>query len=284
MPSCQNGGTYEHGICKCLSNFEGKFCETIKNIITVDNSTTAVLNVTLRFTERNYTENLANNTTNEYKEFEKDFKGNMSMVYKNVSEYEDVKILSIRPGSVVVLHEIILRFQYKQGVITADRFKEVLNDIDKYLEELSKNCDANPEMCIAGNFIVTPAKEPISHEEQCKQNAKEGFKDFFSAAFESGNPICVSHCDEKSSHFKNCHKGTCLIEKWAGPRCFCSDGDLYLYTDSQCGGKISKLSLFIGGGVALAVLVIITITLGICLYRAKSQTAQSNELFYETVK
>ncbi|XP_077326663.1 mucin-17-like isoform X1 [Lithobates pipiens] len=282
--ACQNGGIYENYICYCPSNFEGKFCEIIKNIITVDNGTTASLNVVLRITNMVFTEDLKDNTSEEYKKFENDFKRHMSIVYLSVAGFEDVKILSISAGSIIVHHEVIVRFLYNHGVTIADQFKEALEDVKENMVELSKNCDANSEMCIDDHFAVIAGMEPISPEELCRQNVEEGFQDFFTPEFENGILICVSHCGEISPHFKDCHEGTCQIEKWSGPRCSCPGGDRYLYTDNQCGGRILKLGLFIGGGVVLGVLVIITITVGICLYRAKSQKAPRNELFYETIE
>ncbi|XP_040202634.1 mucin-3B-like [Rana temporaria] len=283
-PACQNGGIYENGICKCSSNFEGKLCEAIKEIITVDNGTTASLNVDLRFTNMEFDENLKDYTSEEYKEFEKDFKRNMNIVYATVAGFEDVKILSISNGSIIVLHEVIVRFQYMPGENIAYQFNEAHQDVAKNLVELRKNCSANPGMCIADDFSVMVTKQPISAEEQCRQKVADEFKDFFSLEFVNGNLICVSHCGKQSPRFKDCHKGFCQIEKWTGPRCFCPVGDDYLYTDNHCDGKILKLGLYIGGGVALAVLVIIIITLGICLYRVKSQSAPRKELCYETVE
>ncbi|XP_077326664.1 mucin-17-like isoform X2 [Lithobates pipiens] len=258
---------------------------TTSNIRTPSyNGTTASLNVVLRITNMVFTEDLKDNTSEEYKKFENDFKRHMSIVYLSVAGFEDVKILSISAGSIIVHHEVIVRFLYNHGVTIADQFKEALEDVKENMVELSKNCDANSEMCIDDHFAVIAGMEPISPEELCRQNVEEGFQDFFTPEFENGILICVSHCGEISPHFKDCHEGTCQIEKWSGPRCSCPGGDRYLYTDNQCGGRILKLGLFIGGGVVLGVLVIITITVGICLYRAKSQKAPRNELFYETIE
>ncbi|XP_040197679.1 mucin-3B-like [Rana temporaria] len=165
-----------------------------------------------------FTENLKDNTSDEYKTFEYDFRINMTIVYKNVTGFEDVKILSISKGSVIVLHEIIVRLLYKQNENIAAQFEKTLKDVKENLNELNKTCEANTAMCIA--FEVTSTKDPISEEEQCRQKVDDdGLKDFYTAEFENGNLICVSHCGKQSPRFKDCHNGTCQIEKWTGPRC-----------------------------------------------------------------
>lgn len=49
----------------------------------------------------------------------------------------------------------------------------------------------------------------------------------------------------------------------------CSRTDIYIYTSSACTGRISKLGLFIGSGVTIGILFIVSIILGIYIYLIK---------------
>ncbi|XP_077326668.1 uncharacterized protein LOC143961290 isoform X1 [Lithobates pipiens] len=109
-------------------------------------------------------------------------------------------------------------------------------------------------------------------------------KKFYTPVLSSGVLSCVSHCNPMSPNYFYCNWGTCDILPSIGPRCFCPGTDLYIYADDRCSGRISKLGLFIGVGVTLAVLIGVTITLAIYLYRRKHQTAERKEAFYESIE
>lgn len=66
--------------------------KTIINII-VEKTTTAALNVNLTFTKMNFTANLTNNETDEYKAFEETFKKDVSGLQRVLKE--DLSLLQI---------------------------------------------------------------------------------------------------------------------------------------------------------------------------------------------
>ncbi|XP_040197682.1 mucin-3B-like [Rana temporaria] len=115
------------------------------------------------------------------------------------------------------------------------------------------------------------------------EHIPNNLKQFHTLMRISGVLRCVSDCDPVSPYHFNCSSGSCNILR-TGPRCLCPETDLYIYTDDRCGGRISKLGLFIGVGVAFAVLLGVTITLGIYLYKTKRQAAQQKDSFYQSIE
>ncbi|XP_073417761.1 mucin-17-like [Dendrobates tinctorius] len=255
---CHNGGTYDGIKCICLDNFYGALCEHIIDRVRIGRSVTTTIEGSLRFTHLDFRNNFKDSNSNEYKKFDTDFKKDMKVVYKDVPGYQDVQILSISNGSVVVDNNIIIEIVYKSNVSVSQQYKDAIKHVK---EALNKTVCSNPDgpirNCISDEFNVTETDSLESEDELCFRKVPNGFQDFFNSVVDESGLICVSQCDSMSWKYTNCQDGSCQILNNTGPHCLCPRTDLYIYTSPNCNGKILKSGIYGGIGAAIAVLLII---------------------------
>ncbi|XP_068129517.1 mucin-3A-like [Hyperolius riggenbachi] len=231
--------------------------------------------VELKFTNVEMTLNLLDHMTEDFKQFNAKFKSEMKTVYSGLSAvpgYKDVIIRSIRQGSVIVEHDVVAEIEFKSDENITGQYDRTLQAVKRHLEELtSSNCTyGTTPMCMDGNIPHVLAIPPRSEEELCRELVPDGYTEFYSPVLSSDGLSCVSRCHLRSPNYLHCNDGVCQVERATGPQCFCSRTDLYIYSTSQCSGRIAKLDLYVGGGVTIGVLVIIIVTLiGFYLYRVK---------------
>ncbi|XP_063158046.1 interphotoreceptor matrix proteoglycan 1-like [Candoia aspera] len=75
---------------------------------------------------KKYNETLENPSSPYYKEIETQFRHQMKNIYKNIPGYDDVKVIRMSKGSIIVIHEVIF-----QTIVTND-----LSMIKKELESI----------------------------------------------------------------------------------------------------------------------------------------------------
>ncbi|XP_073510510.1 mucin-3A-like isoform X4 [Phyllobates terribilis] len=271
---------------------------------TVDVSVT----VTLSFPNRPFTPDLDDKTTVEYKNFAKDFKDQMALVYADVPEYSDVEItgvraieggivkyedfgkkindemnvvnakisrdedvipLSARSGGIIVDHIIILLVEYKAGSNLNVSYEELFERVDGLLNSMAKNCTTDDTSEFCFTDEIVTEQIPLPSDlERCLARIPDGFEDFYTTVLTSEGLSCVSHCEPTSKKYFDCNKGKCEIQKTTGPVCFCSDTDTYIYTGPRCTSPILKAGVYGGVGAAIAILVIIVAVVGVFLYRS----------------
>ncbi|XP_075061901.1 mucin-3A-like [Mixophyes fleayi] len=226
---------------------------------------------------KEYSESLNDTKTPEYKEFELEFKTEMSSVYSNVPGYKDVEILSIRKGSIVVDHKVIAEVEIKEDINVTEEYKTILEQVKIDLTAEKDNCTG--KLCIA-DILELKQVEPPSINDLCETRIPEGFRRFYSPLLTSEGLTCVSFCEPKSSKYENCNGGKCEIQQHIGPKCFCPNTDQYIYTSPKCTGRISKLGVYGGIGTAICLLIIIIITGAFFLVRTmRKKSCEENELF-----
>ncbi|XP_073510509.1 mucin-17-like isoform X3 [Phyllobates terribilis] len=305
---CQNGGTFDGNKCICQDSFYGSLCESIIERVEFGETVDVSVTVTLSFPNRPFTPDLDDKTTVEYKNFAKDFKDQMALVYADVPEYSDVEItgvraieggivkyedfgkkindemnvvnakisrdedvipLSARSGGIIVDHIIILLVEYKAGSNLNVSYEELFERVDGLLNSMAKNCTTDDTSEFCFTDEIVTEQIPLPSDlERCLARIPDGFEDFYTTVLTSEGLSCVSHCEPTSKKYFDCNKGKCEIQKTTGPVCFCSDTDTYIYTGPRCTSPILKAGVYGGVGAAIAILVIIVAVVGVFLYRS----------------
>ncbi|KAM8972527.1 uncharacterized protein RCH25_018256 [Pelodytes ibericus] len=271
---CQNGGTYDDNKCKCFDEFYGPLCEFIVDRLPVAVVVEAKVEVEVKIVNVEFSQELADNTTDTYKDFEHNFKIEMNVLYKDISGFKGVNIKSIKKGSVLVDHDIIVEAVYKEDESITAQYEKIFQNVDKTLEALKdQNCTTGEgsELCLDPGATQTVKVPPKTEEELCKAAVIPGFEQYFAPVVTSDGLICASSCDPISKTYYNCSLGSCQIQNQKGPHCLCPDTDSYLYTGSRCQGRVLKAGLYGGVGAAIAVLLIIIATVVFLMIRLKKR-------------
>ncbi|XP_056426181.1 mucin-3B-like isoform X2 [Hyla sarda] len=192
----------------------------------------------------------------------------MDSVYKNIPGYKGVEILSIRPGSIIVDHKVIAAVEIKKDVNVTEECEKIFKDVGMSLEENKDNCTGN--LCISEVLQLKP--EPaVTLVDFCSKTLPAGFSAFYTPLITSEGLTCVSYCDQESPKYVNCNNGICNIKKDQGPLCLCPDIDQYIYTSSDCAGRLSKSGVYGGIGAAIVLLAIMTIAVSVFLFRERKK-------------
>ncbi|KAG8573854.1 hypothetical protein GDO81_008881 [Engystomops pustulosus] len=272
---CQNGGTYDGIKCICTEFFYGPLCEYVIERFPPVEAVDTFVEVEVKF-EQEYSEELNDTNSETFKEFEENFKIKMNSVYQNVTGFKEVIILSIRKGSIIVDHKVIVEVKVMEDVnVTAEYekiFEEVQTKLEDKLEE-EKNC--TDPLCMS-SVDVKPGPT-ITLEEFCIATVPEGFTAYYTPLVNAEGLTCVSFCENESPKYVNCNTGRCTIRKNQGPHCLCPETSQYIYTSSNCAGRISKSAVYGGIGTAIVILAIIVITVGVLLFRKDWKKAESDD-------
>lgn len=278
---CKNGGTPDKEICICPSNFIGNLCENPVDSIKVEKLNRTV-EVSIKISNQEFTENLTNKTSPDFKKFETDFKMRMNAVYKTISGYKDVYIRNVSNGSIVVDHDVNVETSFSDR---ETEYNMTYNNIRSALQDAVDNCtDAADEFCFSSNFTVNEIN--LEDKDLCKLFVAEELAIFY----EPSGAACVSVCSPQHHNPHKCHSinGRCILQT-KGPTCYCEHSDTYLYTGTYCEIQIHKVGLYVGVSIAVVVLIAFIITLAIFLYYHQDQkkieqnTRQSHEDLIENM-
>ncbi|KAL8176953.1 UNVERIFIED_CONTAM: hypothetical protein K2H54_040382 [Gekko kuhli] len=133
---CYNGGFHDGVKCICPDSlFYGPKCEFPVPEITVPVGPVAVaVAAQVRITNQNFTEELKDPQSEDYRALEKDFKEKMDTVYKDIPGYREVVILRLRSGSIIVDHEVVVDATVNNDVSIIDA--TILNVTEAVREQL----------------------------------------------------------------------------------------------------------------------------------------------------
>ncbi|XP_014811616.1 PREDICTED: mucin-17-like [Calidris pugnax] len=263
---CANGGIWVDGHCECPLGFTGDTCEDISNTIETKAETNGTVQVVLRVTNRDFTEDLQNHSSSAYLEFVKNFTEQMNLVYRNVDGYQGIQVQNVTPGSVVVDHVVIF------SLIMTAQAQEKLNNITKDLMAeirvvTMENC-TDDEMCFnSSDITVRDNSLNFNQEGYCRENVPKGLEDYFFPNLTSYGFFCISNCTPDTASTINCNNGRCQLTR-SGPQCFCPEPHMYWYQGNRCESRVSKLA--VGLGSAVAILAVMVAILAVLLFRARS--------------
>nr|XP_020651713.1 mucin-17-like [Pogona vitticeps] len=278
---CYNGGTYDGGKCICPDNlFYGPKCEFPVVEIPVKQITANVLvQASVKVTNRNYSNELNNTHSEEYKHFETEFKKKMREIYKDIPEYHDVEIFYLRPGSIIVDHEVIFEANITNNIsiinATLENLGKTATDLvlDKLTAINNTENDCMNDLCFVSPpdpiLGVTPDFSP---EENCKTISNANYAAYYYANTSTGTLRCLSNCSSDNPDAITCKHGICAISL-RGAQCNCTDLDLFWYLDSHCNRRFQKSE--VGLGLGLAVLLVTSAILAFFLFRARQRKSTS---------
>ncbi|KAJ6668484.1 hypothetical protein lerEdw1_011966 [Lerista edwardsae] len=256
----------------------------------------AKIEVQLKISNRKFNDDLKNKSSDEYINFELDFKSEMNRVYKDVPGYREVVITDLRPGSIEVDHEVIIEAKIMNNVSAIDQTVQNLAEVVQQqlviLNSTQQNCTDNPDN---STFCFTAPPNPIlntsaafspealwvilpllpsfhwivtssSFPDYCKQNINPKYAANYYPNITNGILSCISNCSDNSPHRINCNNGVCRISE-RGAQCNCNDLSMFWYTDNFCRTRIHKGE--VGLGIGLSVVLLVSVVLAIFLFKAK---------------
>ncbi|XP_031570589.1 angiopoietin-1 receptor-like, partial [Actinia tenebrosa] len=120
-----NSSQDDAGVYKCLRG-------NSINIVNLRVKVTVKVKISLRILNWNFTNEIKDKTTSDYKKFEDNFKAQMAVVYKNLEGYAGVEILEIRNGSIrVIFRVIVVQVVNKKGETTIKRIVVAQKIVDQ---------------------------------------------------------------------------------------------------------------------------------------------------------
>lgn len=278
---CQNGGSWDGLKCQCPSLFYGPRCEDVVDTIEIAQTVSAAVDVSVTVTSLNFSEEVANFSTEAFKRFNHTFSRQMAQVYQGVPGYRGVRIRKLTRGSIVVDYDVILSVPYAPGL----QLEELRGSVMAASETGTRhdptvNCSVslcfNPSATHVQNLSVS-----ASPEEECRRKAGEDFAQFVTLEEKEGTWACVTPCSAGYKASMACRHGKCQLQR-GGPQCLCLSTDTHWYTGPACSQAVQKSLVFGLGGAAAAVLLVITVILLVLSVRfrreARRQRSRVSEM------
>jgi hypothetical protein len=215
--------------------------------IEIDQTVFAEVELTVTVTNQVYHDELQNRSSEEFKKFNETFSEQMKIIYSGISEYEGVNITELRPGSVVVKHDVLLKTHYTPA------YKEIFNQAKLQVEEKIQNATKmqtsnstnycatllcfNSTATAVQNITVT-----VNPEEECQSAGKE-FAAYFTPEYKDGKLYCVTPCMSGFNTSLDCHYGKCQLQRSvAGGPCHCP-GVCVLFQERSKKAKVQSYSV-----------------------------------------
>ncbi|XP_038624199.1 mucin-3B-like [Tachyglossus aculeatus] len=233
----------------------------------------------VKVTNQEFSEELQNHTSARYKAFEANFKNRMKEIYKNVSEYQGVKIRSLRQGSIVVDYFVILKMPFSPSL--KDTFQGLKDQLVNNLVNASQSenntiCLTDHDiLCFGSNSIKETNSTDLNTMALCHQVAPMGYQDFYFPLVEEQQLRCVSNCTLGVEGAFDCHVGQCRLEK-SGPVCRCFVTETHWYMGPRCEGSVDRRALIGGLAGVGALLLILVLLLTVLVIRAHREQAKGD--------
>uniref|UniRef100_A0A8C0R0I3 SEA domain-containing protein n=1 Tax=Canis lupus dingo TaxID=286419 RepID=A0A8C0R0I3_CANLU len=283
VTTCRNGGYWDGIKCVCVGLFQGPKCEDVVPSIEIE-TVSAQVEMTVTVTSREFTKELEDRDSVEFKNFSDTFTQEMAHVYREIPEYQGVNITRLSAGSIVVEHEIILKTKF------TPEYKDVLNKVTQKVTEKIQNvtkqqitinstCPAllcyNTTATKVQNITVTQ----YDPEKECKEKAGKNYAAYFFVEYKDQKPNCINRCMPGFNSTMNCNFGKCQLDR-SGPRCYCLSTDTDWYSGETCEFSTKK-SLVYGlvGAAGATVLLILVVLLMFALRSKKRQKSRVTELY-----
>uniref|UniRef100_A0A8C4WYA1 Uncharacterized protein n=1 Tax=Eptatretus burgeri TaxID=7764 RepID=A0A8C4WYA1_EPTBU len=211
-------------------------------------------------------------------------------LHKLVTLYEDiigissVNIISIREGSVVVDHQVVLQY-------SATNIKEVNNathfikeDLNKCIPILNASSIFINDYCYPVNKTITTTTSNITinslddliDQVTCRENPQ--LEGQYVAIESNDNVKCFHRCLPivGESQFVCDHGGYCQGESY-GLKCLCPSDSNFWYEGKHCEIIISKWGLI--GGLCAAIVLIIIIAIIFCIFLSRGQQGLYEKIY-----
>ncbi|XP_055984279.1 mucin-3A [Sorex fumeus] len=259
---CENGGQWDGKKCQCPATLYGSRCELAKEEVVLD-TVEAEVGMEVSVTQ-DFSEDLNDTTSKAYEDFSNSFQRQMKMVYKNVPEFEGVKIQSLRAGSIVVDYVILLKLPFSTQL--SEKYEKVKEVLIKELHGATQDpnsCQSNQTLCFKPDSIqVDNAVFKPDYKDLCRRAAAEGYEEFYFPLEENNKLRCVTNCTAGLPNTIDCNSGQCILEK-SGPTCRCFSSSTHWYSGPRCEVAMPWRAL-VGGlaGAGAVLLLLLGTTVG----------------------
>ncbi|KAI4551753.1 hypothetical protein MJT46_018005 [Ovis ammon polii x Ovis aries] len=275
---CYNNATWNGKECVCAQGYFGYQCKDVREYFFIETpqKINATIDLRVKVTNRNFTDDLNDKSSDAYKNFVQVFKSQMDKVYRgnNFPQYRGVNVIRLLPGSIVVEHEVIMEANYTSGYLelfenlTKIVKAKIMNETTQ-LHGNSKDCKNLSLLCYDETAtIVNPVKVGFDPQEQCTKNSPKEFSQFYYIEELDGKLACVTKCTPGTKSEMDCHHGTCQLQQ-SGPRCLCLNSDTHWYSGETCESSTSKSMVYGIVGAVGALLVVLVVVLIFLLGRSQ---------------
>ncbi|KAM4754644.1 uncharacterized protein ACIQIH_000187 isoform 2-T2 [Cyanocitta cristata] len=260
---CLNGGRWMGMNCLCPPNVNGPHCEFGASTINLTAELGPFVTMMARVTNRDFSEDMGDTSSPGHRRFAEEFSRTMDGIYRNVSDYRGIRVLSLSRGSVVVNYRIQLR-PLPGNASLEHRALELLAVANTASQP--HNCSPSADgLCFtATSARATRAATLYNYTEFCRRHAPANFSRFYFPYRTANEFLCVTNCTLNVPGSFDCHHGFCKLTM-EGPQCFCPDLPWYLSAGDRCETHISKLGLGLGVGLGLGLTILILLILCIVL-------------------
>lgn len=267
---CQNEGTWDGLKCHCPSAFYGSRCEFAVEQVdleTVDAEVGMEVSV-----DQEFSADLNDNTSTVYKNFISSFRDQVKEVYKNVQEFKDVKILSLRNGSIVVDYLVLVELPFSSQLESEyEKVKTVLKDEFQSVNQDGGSCQNDQTLCFKPGSIKVNnnTSTELTPTAICRRVAAKGYEDFYFPLDEGNRLRCVTKCTSGVEGAIDCHQGQgqCILEK-SGPACRCFSTNTHWFSGPRCEVAVRWKAL-VGGLAGAAALGLLLAGLSVFFARSR---------------
>ncbi|XP_032965924.1 mucin-3B [Rhinolophus ferrumequinum] len=206
----------------------------------------------------------------------------MKKIYQNVQGFQDVEILSLRSGSIVVDYLVLLKLPFSGQL--ENEYEEVREALQQELKNVSQNqdsCQNNQSLCFKPDSIKVNnnSKTELTPEAICRRAAAQGYEDFYFPLVEANRLRCVTKCTSGVKDAIDCNQGQCLLER-SGPVCRCFSTDTHWFSGSRCEVAVAWKAL-VGGLAGAAALLLLLVALSVFFLRSQRRRGQSRGWSWE---
>ncbi|XP_026981843.1 mucin-12-like [Sagmatias obliquidens] len=286
---CYNGATWNGEECACTEGYFGYQCQSLLEylFIEVPEKINATVELRVKVTNRNFTEDLNNISSHTYLNFVQLFKSQMDKAYRSEDfpQYRGVIIRKLLKGSVVVEHEVVMEANF------TSEFQELFANLTKIIKAKVMNetgkLPSNSEACKNISFLCYNEKDTFVNETvklgfdlqgQCTQKVAKEFAQFYYVDDLNGKLACVTKCTLGTKSQMNCHHGRCQLQQ-SGPRCLCLNSDTHWHWGESCEFSTSKSMAYGIIGAVVVLLVVSVVVLAILLSQSQRKLhRQENNL------
>ncbi|XP_059979344.1 mucin-12-like [Lagenorhynchus albirostris] len=287
---CYNGATWNGEECACTQGYFGYQCQSLLEylFIEVPEKINATVELRVKVTNRNFTEDLNNISSHTNLNFVQLFKSQMDKAYrsKDFPQYRGVIIRKLLKGSVVVEHEVVMEANF------TSEFQELFANLTKIIKAKVMNetgkLPSNSEACKNISFLCYNEKDTFVNETvklgfdlqgQCTQKVAKEFAQFYYVDDLNGKLACVTKCTLGTKSQMNCHHGRCQLQR-SGPRCLCLNSDTHWHWGESCEFSTSKSMAYgiVGAVVVLLVVSVVVLAISLCQSQRKLHRRQENNL------
>ncbi|XP_068026871.1 mucin-17-like [Melanerpes formicivorus] len=278
---CLNGGTLVGSSCLCTKLFYGDRCQysasTITTTIPSSGMLVAIMELEVTLTNFNLTEELQDQSSKAFLSFEEHFQREIKEIYGKIPNYQGVKIISLRHGSLVVDHEVLFTIA-EEANITAE-----LEEIKVELVEALNLTLQTQGFCVYNTSVLCLKETPrainattsSSFDVVCQQRVPLPYRDFYFALATEGLIQCATSCTPNLNTTLDCNRGQCRVTR-DGPQCFCWEENLYWYSGEHCSGPISKVAM--GLGLVATIFLLTSLLLALLLARDRCRRNRASQL------